>query len=109
MVAPQKIFYKGKENDFIIFIEDENLVQKFKKGDSSIPLIDIVSIYKVFVNRQRGAEGVFDEASKLELSNNFDTTDVDHVIKKILTEGSAKHNTNLGKGLDGDNGANDGN
>ncbi len=34
------------------------------KSDTTIPLIDIVSIYKLFVNRQGGLEGVLDEASE---------------------------------------------
>ena len=99
MAAPHKLFYKGSNvDDFVIFVDDVNLREKYLKGDTTIPLIDIVSIYKVFVNRQGGLEGVLDEASKNELSNEFGTTDVDAIIKKILKEGSDKQGSSIQRG-----------
>lgn len=99
MAAPHKLFYKGSStDDFVIFVDDVNLREKYLKGDTTIPLIDIVSIYKVFVNRQGGLEGVLDEASKHELSNEFGTTDVDAVIKKILKEGDDKQGSSIYRG-----------
>lgn len=98
MVQPHKLFYKGNENDFILFVESADLLTKYRKGDTSIPLIDLVSIYKVFTNRQGGVEGVLDEASKAELSNEFGTSDTDAVIKKILIEGSDKHSSSFTSG-----------
>lgn len=92
MAQPHKLFYKGKENDFVIFTEDPEATKKYKNGDKTVPLIDIVSIYKVFVNRQGGVEGLLDEASKLELQNEFGPkANVDDVIKIILNEGDDKH------------------
>lgn len=96
--GPHRIFYKGDEADFVIFIEDTDLVEKYKKGDTTIPLIDIVGIYKVFINRQGGNEGVLDEASKQELNLQFGKSDVDEVIKIILKDGSDKSGTHLGRG-----------
>lgn len=90
MVQPHKLFYKGKEEDFIIFIEDKDLLNKYRNNDTTIPLIDLVSIYKVFTNRQGGSEGVLDEASKAELQNEFGTNNVDDAIKVILKEGQDK-------------------
>lgn len=91
MSNPHKVFYKGEHSDFVIFVEDPELVAKYKAGDSTLPLIDIVSIYKVFVNRQGGVEGVLDEASKEELQNEFGAkANVDTVIKKIVSEGEDK-------------------
>lgn len=99
MAQPHKLFWKGNEADFVIFIENTDLVEKYKKGDSTIPLIDIISIYKVFINRQGGVEGVLDEASKLELSNEFGKADIDEIIKKILKEGADKQGAgSLGRG-----------
>lgn len=99
MPEPHKIFYKGShESDFVIFVEDNDLVQKYKKGDTTIPLIDIISIYKVFVNRQGGSEGVLDEASKQELNQEFGKSDIDEIIKKILNNGTDKHSSNLSRG-----------
>lgn len=90
MVAPHKIFYKGKEFDFVVFIEDLGLLKRYLGGDTTLPLIDIVSIYKIFINRQGGSEGVLDEASKQELSEEFGKLDKDEIIKKIIKEGSDK-------------------
>lgn len=98
MPEPHKIFYKGSDYDFVVFTEDTNAVEKYRNGDTTIPLIDVVSIYKVFVNRQGGVEGVLDEASKAELANEFGKADVDEAIKKIIRSGSDKHNAGLGRG-----------
>ncbi|CAH2355386.1 restriction of telomere capping protein 3 [[Candida] railenensis] len=98
MSSPQKHFYKGQDSDFVIFIDDEAAAEKFQKGDGTVPLIEIVSIYKVFTTRTGGAEGKLDEASKAELDNEFGTSSVDEVIKKILKEGSNKHGVNLRRG-----------
>lgn len=91
MTQPHKIFWKGAEYDFVIFSENRDLIEQYKKGDTTIPLVDLVSVYKVFVNRQGGVEGVLDEASKLELQTEFGKkATVDDVIKKILFEGDEK-------------------
>ncbi|KAF3987947.1 hypothetical protein FT663_04227 [Candidozyma haemuli var. vulneris] len=88
---PHKIFYKGEEHDFVIFTENPDLIQKYKKGDTTIPLVDLVSVWKVFINRQGGADGILDEASRNELENEFGPkTKVDDAIKKILDEGQDK-------------------
>lgn len=99
MAAPHKLFFKGSNvDDFVIFVDDVQLREKYLKGDTTIPLIDIVSIYKVFVNRQGGLEGVLDEASKNELSNEFGTTDIDSIIKRILKDGADKQSSSISKG-----------
>ncbi|KAK6202728.1 ribosome maturation protein [Scheffersomyces amazonensis] len=100
---PHKIFLKGEEADFVVFVEDADLLAKYRKNDTTIPIIDIVSIYKIFANRSGGAEGVFDEASKSELSNQFGTSDRDVVIKKILLEGTDKRQTTIHRGYGGHN------
>ncbi|CAX43971.1 protein involved in RNA metabolism, putative [Candida dubliniensis CD36] len=96
--SPHKLFYKGAENDFVIFIDNADLLAKYKrefssKGSSTIPIIDLVSIFKVFINRQRGAEGILDEAAKSDLENEFKTSNADQVIKIILEKGEDKSNT----------------
>lgn len=92
MPEPHKIFFKGKEHDFVIFTENPDLIKKYKAGDTTIPLSDIISVFKVFVNRQGGVEGVLDEASKAELQNEFgNKAKVDEIIKIILDEGDDKH------------------
>lgn len=91
MPQPHKIFYKGKEHSFVIFTENPEEIRKYKNGDKTVPLIDILSIYKVFVNRQGGVEGLLDEASKAELQNEFGPkATVDDAIKIILESGDDK-------------------
>jgi hypothetical protein len=43
-----KVHYKGKENDFIVFVEDPGMVKKWK-GDKTVPLMDVVNAFKIFV------------------------------------------------------------
>ncbi|KAI3403450.1 hypothetical protein KGF56_003734 [Candida oxycetoniae] len=93
--SPHKLFYKGTDNDFVIFVDDANLFARYKKGDKTIPLIDIVSIFKVFINRQGGVDGILDEASKQDLNNNFGTSNIDQVIKIILDKGSDKSSSDF--------------
>lgn len=90
MSEPHKIFYKGNEHDFVIFTEDPEAIKKYKAGDKTVPLSDIVSVYKVFINRTGGVEGVLDEASKSELDAEFGKSHVDEVIQIILDQGEDK-------------------
>ncbi|ODV96794.1 hypothetical protein PACTADRAFT_79232 [Pachysolen tannophilus NRRL Y-2460] len=95
MSGPVKVFFTGEHTDFIVFVESEDALQKFKK-DSSIPLVDVVSIYKVFTtSSSRGSEGKLDEASKSQLSNEFGSSNVDEAIVKIVKEGSVRASANV--------------
>lgn len=50
--APQtKIHYQGKDEDFIVFVESKEELQKWK-GDKSIPLAEVMSGFKVFVTNK---------------------------------------------------------
>ncbi|EGW33008.1 uncharacterized protein SPAPADRAFT_60332 [Spathaspora passalidarum NRRL Y-27907] len=95
MANPHKVLYKGQEVDFILFVDDIELLKKYRKGDTTIPLVDLVSVYKVFSNRNRGSGGIFDQASKGDLENEFGKTSVDDIIKKILIEGEDKKDVHL--------------
>lgn len=46
-----KVFYKGGNDDYIIFVDD---LQAYKdwKNDKTIPLVNIVSGWRVFVTHQ---------------------------------------------------------
>ena len=46
-----KVHYKGKEDDFVIFVDDIEAVQNWKK-DRSIPLAQVVSGFKIFVTHK---------------------------------------------------------
>lgn len=46
-----KVHYKGKEDDFLIFVDSEKAVQDWKQ-DKSIPLAQVVNGWKVFVTHK---------------------------------------------------------
>lgn len=46
-----KIFYKGKSDDFIVFVNDAATLQNWK-NDSSIPLAEVVNGWKIFVTHK---------------------------------------------------------
>jgi hypothetical protein len=106
-----KIFYKGRSEDFIVFVDDLNILQKWK-GDRSVPLTDVLNGWKIFVTHgcvlvslvlviviylwtglltffriSHGAQGVLDSASKNALENEFGTSNEDDCLVKILEGG----------------------
>lgn len=46
-----KVHYQGKTDDFIIFIDSIEDLEKWKK-DSSVPLAQVVSGWKIFVTHK---------------------------------------------------------
>jgi hypothetical protein len=103
-----KVHYKGSSDDFLVFVEDQDQYKQWLKGDTSIPLAQIVSSFKIFLTHRcvcrppcnsslrlvvltctrQGAQGTFDAAPKNVLYSEFGTDDDDEVIKRILKEGS---------------------
>lgn len=49
--ATTKVHFKGKDDDFIVMVDSAKAVQDWKK-DSSIPLAQVVSGWKVFVTHK---------------------------------------------------------
>ena len=85
-----KVHYKGKNDDFLVFVEDADEYKKWKNGDTSIALANFISAFKIFVTHKQGSQGTYDTASKATLSSEFDTEDEDTIIKAILTKGTAQ-------------------
>jgi ribosome maturation protein Sdo1 len=81
-----KVFFKGSTDDFIVFVDSEEALQKWK-GDRSIPLAQVVNSFKIMVTHKHGAQGQLDEASNASLENEFGTKKEDEVIIKILEQG----------------------
>ena len=46
-----KVHYKGKDDDYIVFADSAEAVQEWKK-DSSVPLAQVVSGWKVFITHK---------------------------------------------------------
>ena len=44
-----KVFYKGRSEDFIVFVDDVNILQKWK-NDRSIALADVLNGWKILVS-----------------------------------------------------------
>jgi ribosome maturation protein Sdo1 len=84
-----KVHYKGNDDDFIVMAESIDAVKKFKE-DQSVPLVDVVDSFDVFVTHKQGAQGHLDRASKASLENEFGTSNDDEVVKKILEKGSVQ-------------------
>ena len=50
--APQvKVHYKGKDDDFLVFVEDVNTYKKWQ-SDKSVPMAHFVSSFKIFVTHK---------------------------------------------------------
>ncbi|EHK40662.1 uncharacterized protein TrAtP1_003990 [Trichoderma atroviride] len=85
-----KVHYKGKQEDFIVFVDDVETYKKWQ-SDKSIPPAQFVSTFNVFLTHKQGAQGTFDTASKVELAAEFDTENSDEALLKILEQGSMQN------------------
>ncbi|KAL1880194.1 hypothetical protein VTK73DRAFT_6225 [Phialemonium thermophilum] len=85
--STNKVHYKGKDDDFLVFVDDVAEYKKWLK-DRSIPLANVVSAFKIFVTHKQGAQGTYDAASKGMLDNEFGTHVDEDVIKQILEKGT---------------------
>lgn len=47
-----KIHYKGSNDDFLIFVDDTEQYEKWLKGDTSIPLAQFISSFKIFLTHK---------------------------------------------------------
>jgi ribosome maturation protein Sdo1 len=87
-----KVHYKGNTEDFIVLAESMDAVKEFKKNPSgsTVPLVDIVNSFDVFVTNKHGAQGQLNRASKAQLENEFGTHNEDDVVKKVLEKGDVQ-------------------
>ena len=46
-----KVHYQGKEEDFVIFVDDLQAVHNWRK-DRSIPLAQVVNGFKIFITHK---------------------------------------------------------
>lgn len=92
-------FYQGKDKDFIVFAESEESIKKYLK-DSTVPLSQVVGNFKIYTTASgRGADGQLEEASKIDLDNEFGSKSNDEIIKEILEKGSVKNHPNVAKNI----------
>ncbi|KAJ5082977.1 hypothetical protein N7532_012020 [Penicillium argentinense] len=81
-----KVFYKGKSEDFVVFVDDVEILKKWK-NDRSIALADVVNGWKIFITHRHGAQGIMDGASKATLEDEFGTHKEEECMVKILENG----------------------
>ncbi|PGH04698.1 hypothetical protein GX51_03365 [Blastomyces parvus] len=92
-VGIYKVFYRGDNDDFLVFIDDVQMLKKWKT-DRSTPMAQVVSGFHVFVTHRQGAQGIHDTASNAILHAEFGTEDVVACIKKILEKGEVQETEN---------------
>lgn len=46
-----KVHYKGSDDDYVIYVDSKEAVQNWK-NDSSVPLAQVVSGWKIFVTHK---------------------------------------------------------
>jgi Shwachman-Bodian-Diamond syndrome (SBDS) protein len=46
-----KVHFKGKDDDFIVFVEDFPSYQKWKR-DNTVPLAQVVNVFKIFITHK---------------------------------------------------------
>ncbi|KAK9371061.1 ribosome maturation protein [Lipomyces kononenkoae] len=80
-----KVFYRGKSHEFMVVVQSPQEYRRYKK-DPSVPLVDVLNSFKVFVTRA-GTQGIIDEASRSMLENEFGTKDQNEIIQKVLRDG----------------------
>ncbi|KAF2202532.1 DUF1960-domain-containing protein [Delitschia confertaspora ATCC 74209] len=95
-VQETKMHYKGAQDDYIIYLNNPEAVQNWKK-DKSIPLVDVVNAFQVFCTHQQGAQGILDTASNAQLSSEFGTHKVEDIILQILEKGEVIMNKGSSK------------
>ncbi|KAJ7241902.1 ribosome maturation protein [Mycena haematopus] len=88
MGKTSKVIYKPdtqSTEEFTVIVNSEEY-KKWKEGDTTIPLADVVDSFQVFWSSQ-GAQGVLGKPSNQQLDTVFEThKDVD-VVTAILKEG----------------------
>lgn len=83
-----KVVYKPdtQSTDEYIVIVNPAEYKKWKAGDRTIPLADVVDSFKVFHSNQ-GAQGILGTPSKQQLHTIFSTTKEVDVMTQILEKG----------------------
>ncbi|GAA6011901.1 hypothetical protein JCM8202_004192 [Rhodotorula sphaerocarpa] len=76
-------------DEYIVIVGDVAAAEKWRGGDHSIPLVDVVDSFDVFHTGQ-GSQGIMQRASKQDLDTVFGTTKDDEIVEQILTKGQIK-------------------
>ncbi|RMZ67859.1 FAD-binding domain [Pyrenophora seminiperda CCB06] len=92
-----KMHYKGPNtgDDYVIYINPEAAAAWLK--DRTIPLVDVLDGFFVFVSHKQGAQGILDRASNAQLDTEFGTHVIEDVAPVILEKGGVIKNKCAGR------------
>ncbi|KZO98118.1 FYSH domain-containing protein [Calocera viscosa TUFC12733] len=76
-------------DEMIMIIQDASAYKKWKDGDHTIPLVDILDGFGVYHSGQ-GSQGNLGKASKQTLETVFDTANEDEIALIMLEKGVLK-------------------
>jgi len=88
-------------DEMIMIIEDAAAYKKWKDGDHSIPLVEILDGFDVYHSGQ-GSQGNMGKASKQTLETIFDTSNEDAIAQIMLEKGTLKASESLAGAKFGD-------
>ncbi|KZV63355.1 DUF1960-domain-containing protein [Peniophora sp. CONT] len=88
--ALTKVIHQAESGTSFIVMVNGAEYAKWKEGDHTIPLVDVVQSFQI-LSTQQGAQGILGTASKQELENEFGTSRDDDCIQQILEKGKAEH------------------
>ena len=71
----------------MVLLVDPDMLQKYRGGDTSIPLAAIVDSFEIFKFDTPGKEGRLAHPSKAELQSVFGTTDETKIVEFMLERG----------------------
>jgi len=96
--AVSKLVYKPdtqSTDEFIMIIADPSALKKWKDGDTTIPIVDIVDSYAVF-HSGTGTQGTLGQCSKQQLDTIFNTHNEDEVAQIMLEKGTLHGSDTVG-------------
>ncbi|TFK43771.1 DUF1960-domain-containing protein [Crucibulum laeve] len=96
-----KVIYKPDSqstDEYTVIVADIEQYKKWKEGDTTIPLADVVDSFSVFHSGQ-GAQGILGKASNQQLDTVFDTHNDVEVVTYILKNGTLQ----AGEGINNSN------
>jgi len=87
-----KVIYKpdttsnlNSTHEYTVVVNPEEY-NKWKDGDTTIPLADVVDSFAIFHSSQ-GHQGFLGQPSNQQLSTDFETTDNETIVRTILEKG----------------------
>lgn len=94
MSQAKLLFYKGNKEDFMVFVDDMEALEKYSSGDTTVPLSSVVGNFDIYKSiTGSGSTGKLEVASKQELNSEFGDfkSAEDEIIPKILKSGQVQN------------------